>query len=234
MFGASARGDGFTLEHYRALIRERAFWIPLRNSFVIASITTAAAIVLGSCAAYAVARLRVRGRSAILAVVLGASMFPQIAIVSALYLVLGRLGLIDTIPGLVVPYLTFALPLAVWLLAAYFRRIPAHLEEAAMVDGASRIGVLRRVVLPLAAPGLAATALLVFLACWNEFLFALCFTLGPERHTVPVAIAHLRGQHLVPWGQVLAMSVVATAPLAALVLLLQRRIVDGLLAGGTR
>ena len=161
-------------------------------------------------------------------------MFPQISVVSPLYLLLRSLHLINTYPGLILPYLTFAMPLTVWLLVGFFRQLPAELEEAAMVDGASRLRALREIILPLALPGLAATAILTFVYSWNEFLFALSFTLGPERQTVPVAIALFRGQYQVPWGQILAAAVVATAPVALLVLAFQRRIVQGLTAGAVK
>jgi ABC-type glycerol-3-phosphate transport system permease component len=147
---------------------------------------------------------------------------------------LRQLGLINTYPGLVLPYLTFAMPLTVWLLVGYFRQLPAELEDAARLDGAGPLRTLGEVVLPLAAPGLAATAILTFIYCWNEFLFALAFTLGPERHTVPVAIALFRGQYQVPWGEILAASIVATVPVAVLVLLFQRRIVQGMTAGAIK
>lgn len=223
-----------TTVHYAALFAERDFWLPLRNSLVVAAATTLLSVGLGSLAAYALVRLPMPGAGAVLGAVLAVSTFPQISIVSPLFLVLRALGLIDTYAGLVLPYVTFALPLAVWMLAGYFRQIPPDLEEAALVDGASRGQVLARIVLPLAVPGLATTAILTFLYCWNEFLFALSFTLGPERQTVPVAIALFRGQYQVPWGQVLAASVVATAPVALLVLLFQRRIVEGLTAGALK
>ncbi|MFP5285243.1 MAG: carbohydrate ABC transporter permease [Thermoanaerobaculia bacterium] len=229
--GASFR---LTAEHYAGLFEEREFWVPIRNSLVVAGTTTLFCVLVGALAAYALARLEMRGRSAILGLILAVSMFPQIAIVSPLFLLLRSLGLIDTYPGLILPYLTFAMPLTVWLLVGYFRQIPPDLEEAARVDGATRWQVFTRVVLPLAVPGLAATAILTFLYCWNEFLCALSFTLGPERHTVPVAIALFRGQYQVPWGQVLAAAVVATAPVAILVLLFQRRIVQGLTAGALK
>jgi ABC-type glycerol-3-phosphate transport system permease component len=229
--GASFR---LTAEHYAALFEERGFLVPIRNSLVVAGTTTLFCVLVGSLAAYALARLEMRGKSAVLGLILAVSMFPQIAIVSPLFLLLRSLGLIDTYPGLILPYLTFAMPLTVWLLVGYFRQIPPDLEEAARVDGATRWQVFTRVVLPLAVPGLAATAILTFLYCWNEFLFALSFTLGPERHTVPVAIALFRGQYQVPWGQVLAAAVVATAPVAVLVLLFQRRIVQGLTAGALK
>jgi len=222
------------LEHYRALFDQRSFWVPIRNSLVVAGATTVLCVTLGSACAYALARLEFPGKRAVLAGVLAVSMFPQISIVSPLYLLLRTLGLIDTYPGLVLPYLTFAMPLCVWLLVGYFRQLPAELEEAARVDGAGRLRTLVEAVLPLALPALAATAILTFIYCWNEFLFALSFTLGPDRHTVPVAIALFRGQYQVPWGQVLAGAVVATAPVALLALVLQRRIVQGLTAGAVK
>jgi ABC-type glycerol-3-phosphate transport system permease component len=222
------------LDHYRALFTERDFWLPIRNSLVVAGATTLFCVTLGSLCAYALARLRFRGKALLLGVILAVSMFPQIAVVSPLFLLLRSLRLIDTYPGLVLPYLTFAMPLTVWLLVGYFRQLPAELEEAAMVDGASRLRAFREVIVPLALPGLAATAILTFVYSWNEFLFALSFTLGPERQTVPVAIALFRGQYQVPWGQVLAAAIVATAPVALLVLAFQRRIVQGLTAGAVK
>lgn len=219
---------------YRALWNERSFWLPVRNSLVVAGGTTLLCVTLGALAAYALARLRFRGKTAILGFILAVTLFPQISIVSPLYLLLRWLRLIDTYPGLILPYLTFAMPLAVWLLTGFFRQLPADLEEAALVDGASRWQTLRRVILPLAAPGLATTAILTFIYCWNEFLFALTFTLGPERQTVPVAIALFRGRYQIPWGEILAASIVATVPVAALVLAFQRRIVQGLTAGAVK
>jgi len=221
-------------DHYRALFDERDFWVPIRNSLVVAFSTTAFCVVVGSFAAYAIARLRFPGKAAILGFILAVTMFPQISIVSPLYLVLRTLGLINTYPGLVLPYLTFAMPLTVWLLVGFFRQLPDDLEEAALVDGASRWQAFTKVMLPLATPGLATTGILTFIYCWNEFLFALSFTLGPERQTVPVAIALFRGQYQVPWGQILAAAVIATGPVAALVLAFQRRIVQGLTAGAVK
>ena len=223
-----------TLEHYRALFRERDFWTPLLNSVLVAGATTLLCVVLGAPAAYAIARLRFRGRHLVLGLVLAVSVFPQVSLVSPLYVLLRALGLIDTHLGLVLPYTTFAMPLAVWLLVGYFRQLPPDLEEAALVDGATRAQAMRHVVLPLAMPGIATAAVLTFVYCWNEFLFALSFTVSPDRHTVPVAIALFRGQYQVPWGQILAGAVVATAPVAAAVLVLQRRIVAGLTAGAVK
>jgi ABC-type glycerol-3-phosphate transport system permease component len=223
-----------TLANYRALFGERAFWLPIRNSLVVAVATTLLCVSLGAGAAYALARLEMRGKRAILALILAVTMFPQIAIVSPLYMILRALHLIDTYPGLVLPYLTFAMPLTVWLLVGFFRELPRDLEEQAMVDGATRWQAMLRVMLPLSAPGLATTAILTFIYCWNEFLFALSFTLGPERQTVPVAMALFRGQYQIPWGEILAGAIVATAPVAVVVLAFQRRIVQGLTAGAVK
>jgi len=229
-------GAGFSLaaEHYRALFETRDFWTPIWNSAVVCFSTTVLCVGLGSMGAYALARLRFPGRDVLLGLVLAVSMFPQISVVAPLYLVLRTAGLINTYPGLVLPYLTFAMPLCVWLLVGFFRQLPPEIEEAALVDGASRLRTFFVVVLPLAAPGVAASGILTFLYCWNEFLFALAFTVGPEHHTVPVAIALFRGQYQVPWGQVLAATMVATVPVAAVVLLFQRFIVAGLTQGAVK
>lgn len=235
LFGvASMLPRGLVLDHYRALFTERNFWIPVRNSLIVAGATTLLSVVLGAMCAYAVARLRFRGKAFLLAFILAVSMFPQIAIVSPLYMVLRAVGLLNSYPGLILPYLTFAMPLTIWLLVGFFRQLPADLEEAARIDGAGRLRTLRSIILPLAWPGLATTAILTFLYSWNEFLFALSFTLGPERYTVPVAITLFRGQYQVPWGQILAAAIVATVPVAALTLLAQRRIVAGLTSGAVK
>lgn len=225
---------GLVFDHYRALFTNRDFWTPVRNSLVVAATTTLIAVTLGSLCAYALARLPFRGKTPLLAGVLAVSMFPQISIVGPLYLVLRELALLNTYPGLVLPYLSFAMPLTVWLLVGFFRQLPAELEEAAAMDGAGRLRALVTIILPLSWPGLATTAILTFLYCWNEFLFALSFTLGPERYTVPVAITLFRGQYQVPWGEVLAAAVVATIPVALLVLVAQRRIVAGLTSGAVK
>ena len=222
------------LDHYRAIFAARNFLVPIRNSLVVAGLTTLCVVPVAALCAYAIARLPLPGKRTMLALVLAVSMFPQISIVAPLYLVLRELRLLNTYPGLVLPYLTFSMPLAIWLLTGFFRQLPRDLEDAAMLDGATRFRAVRDVVWPLARPGLASTAILTFLYCWNEFLFALSFTLGPERYTVPVAIALFRGRYQVPWGEVLAAAVVATIPVALLVLVFQRGIVSGLTSGATK
>jgi ABC-type glycerol-3-phosphate transport system permease component len=222
------------LDHYRALFGGRDFWTPIRNSLIVAGATTVVSVFLGAVCAYALARLRFRGKAPALAFVLAVSMFPQISIVSPLYLLLRDLRLLNTYAGLVLPYLTFAMPLAIWLLVGFFRQLPPELEESGLMDGAGRLRILSEIILPISGPGLATTAILTFLYSWNEFLFALSFTLGPERYTVPVAITLFRGQYQVPWGQILAAAVVATVPVAGIVLVAQRRIIAGLTSGAVK
>lgn len=225
--------DG-TLDHYRALLDQRQFWLPMRNSLIVSAATTALAICLGTPAAYALTRLTFRGRVPLLAGILAVSMLPQISLVPPLYLALRATHLINTYAGLVLPYLSFALPLSIWLLVGYFRQLPPEVEDAALVDGASRVQTLRYIALPLAWPGIATAAIVTFLYCWNEFIFALSFTLGPERQTAPVAIALLRGRYQVPWGEILAAAVVITIPVVAVVVAFERRIVEGLTAGAMK
>lgn len=232
--GASLAPSRLVLDHYRSLFATRDFWTPIRNSLIVAGATTVWSVALGAACAYALARTRFRGKAVLLSLVLAVSMFPQISIVSPLYLLLRELGLLNTYPGLVIPYMTFAMPLSIWLLTGYFRQLPPGIEEAAFMDGAGHMRTLWEVVLPLAAPGLVTTAILTFLYCWNEFLFALSFAMGPERYTVPVAIALFRGQYQVPWGEILAAAIVASIPVALIVLAAQRRIVAGLTAGATK
>jgi ABC-type glycerol-3-phosphate transport system permease component len=222
------------LDNYRAVFGERAFGAAIWNSVVVAGATTLLCVPIGAMCAYALARLPLRGRTALLTAVLAISMFPQISIVSPLNLLLRELRLINTYAGLVLPYLTFAMPLTIWLLVGFFRQLPREIEEAALMDGASRLRTVWTIVLPLSWPGLTTTAILTFLYCWNEFLFALCFTLGPERYTVPVAIALFRGQYQVPWGQILAGALIATLPVALVVFVAQRRIVAGLTSGAVK
>lgn len=235
LFGGEGLIPGeLTGAHYRTLFTQRDFWTPVRNSLVVATATTLLCVTIASACAYALARLRFRGRRLVLGAMLAVSMFPQISIVAPLYLLLREAGLIDTYPGLVVPYLTFALPLAVWLLVGYVRQLPPELEDAALVDGASRLRVLWEIVLPLAAPGIATTAILTFVYCWNEFLFALSFTTTHARQTVPVAVALFRGQFQIPWGEILAATIVSTLPVLVLVAAFQRRILSGLTAGSVK
>jgi ABC-type glycerol-3-phosphate transport system permease component len=234
LFGNAGVSVHLVLDHYRALFADRHFQVPILNSLWVAGWTTLFAVALGSVSAYAIARLHFPGRRLLLVAVLGVSMFPQISIVPPLYLVLRATGLVNTYPGLVLPYLTFAMPLAVWLLTSFFRTLPIEVEQAALVDGASRLRVLWEITLPLSGPGLVTTCIITFIYCWNEFLFALAFTVSQDHYTVPVALALFRGQHRVPWGEIFAAAIVASVPVAALVLAFQRRIVQGLTAGAVK
>ena len=223
-----------TLDNYRGIFRGNFFSPALVNSVGIGLLTTAIAVVIGAMAAYAVARLEFPGRRILLSAALAVSMFPPIATVSPLYLVIRALGLRDTLTGLVIPYTTFALPLALWILTQQFKAIPVELYQAARIDGCSPPRAFRKVLFPLAAPGVGATAILVFIAAWNEFLFALTFTSTEKARTVPVAIALFPGVHEVPWGELAAASVIVTLPLVIAVLVFQRRIVQGLTAGAVK
>ena len=192
--------------------------------------------MVGAFAAYALARLKMNFKFILLGIVLTISTFPQIAIAAPLFRLWTDIGLYNTLIGLVIPYLTFALPLSIYILVSFFREIPRDLEEAALVDGATNFQAFRKVIVPLAAPGLATTAILAFIAAWNEFLLALTLTSSREARTTPVAISQFTGssQFEVPLGTQSAASVVITIPLVLLVLLFQKRIVAGLTAGAVK
>jgi len=223
-----------TLGHYRAVFSGTPFLRIIANSAVVAAAATLLSLTLGSLAAFGLAKLRVRFKVPILLFVLSASMFPPIATVSPLYLIIRALGLRDTVWALIVTYTTFTLPLSVWVLTNFFRQIPDEIYRASRVDGCSPFQSLVRVMLPLAAPGIVTAGILVFIFSWNEFLFALTFTATEASRTIPVAIALFPGLHEVPWGDIAAASVVVTLPLVALVLLFQRKIVEGLTAGAVK
>jgi multiple sugar transport system permease protein len=223
-----------TLENYRTALAGGALVRAVANSLAVAGATTALAVALAIPAAFAVARLAFPGRRALLGLSLAISMFPPIATASPLYLALRAVGLLDTLPGLVVPYTSFALPLALWLLTGTFRDLPAELYRAARVDGCSPWGALRHVLLPLAVPGIATAALLVFVFAWNEFLYAVTFVSTPSHRTVPVALALFSGEFRDPWVVLAAASTLATAPVVLAAALLQRRVVSGLTAGAVK
>jgi trehalose/maltose transport system permease protein len=225
-----------TLGNYWALFAEQSFARNILNSLIVASTATAISLLLAVTAAYALGRIRFRGRSAILFAVLSISMFPQIAVLSGLFELIRYFGLYNTLIGLVFSYLILTLPFTTWVLTVFMREMPRELEEAAIMDGASPLRILTQVFLPLMGPALAATGLIAFILAWNEFLFALTFTLSGEQRTVPVAIALITGasSYELPWGRVMAASVTVTVPLIVLVLALQRHIVSGLIAGAVK
>jgi multiple sugar transport system permease protein len=226
--------SSLSTESYAAVFREQPFARVLLNSAVVAGGTTALCLSLGGAAAFALAKLDLRGGRLLLAGALLVSMFPPVATVSPLYLLVRALGLRDHLGGLILTDTTFALPMTLWILTGFFRGIPDELYRAARIDGCSPLQAFHRVFLPLAAPGLATTAILVFIFAWNELLYALTFTSSPEARTVPVAIMLFAGEHKEPWGEIAAASVIATLPLIVVTLLFQRRIVAGLTAGAVK
>ncbi len=220
-----------TLAHYRAVLADDRFLRSLANSAIIASGATAIALGVGAPAAFVLARLRPRGARALLGLFLAAAAFPSIALVTPLFALFERVGLLNTYGAVILPHAALALPLTVWILTAYLGELPPELEEAAQMDGASSATAFLRVVLPAAAPAVATAGLLAFLFSWNEFLFALTFAGSERTRPVTVAIALFPGLHDFPWGDIAAASVVVTFPLILLVLLAQRRVVAGLTAG---
>lgn len=230
----------WTLDNYKGLfdggISNSPFLKPLINSIVIALISTVVAIALAASAAYAIARLDFPGKGLILGVALAIAIFPTISIVGPLFDIWRSIGLFDTYPGLIIPYLTFALPLSIYILVAFFREIPWDLQDAAAVDGATPFQAFRKVILPLAAPGTFTAAILVFIFCWNEFLFAITLTSSNNARTVPAALAFFTGesQFTAPTGNIAAAGVIVTIPIIIFVLLFQRRIVTGLTAGAVK
>ncbi|HVL97016.1 MAG TPA: carbohydrate ABC transporter permease [Solirubrobacteraceae bacterium] len=225
-----------TLRNYESIFQNSDFTNGLKNSAIVALTTTFLSLVIGSFAAYALARLKVRGKFWILAIVLSVSTFPGIAIAAPLFKLWTDIRLFDTLIGLIIPYLTFALPLTIYVLTSFFREIPKDLEEAALVDGATRFQAFYKIVIPLAAPGMATAAILTFIAAWNEFLFAITLTSSQDARTVPASIAFFTGsvQYEVPLGTISAASVVISIPLIVMVLLFQKRIVAGLTAGAVK
>ena len=225
-----------SLEHYGAIFADAQFPAALWNSIGIASIATLLSVLIAMFAAYAIVRLRFRGRQLVLGAALSIAMFPPVAIIGPLFELWRTLGLYDTWPGLILPYMTFTLPLAIWTLAAFFREIPWDLDQAARVDGATRLQAFRHVIVPLAAPGVFTAAILVFIFAWNDFLFAAALTSTDAARTVPAAIAFFTGSSRfeLPTGSIAAASVVVTVPVTLLVVIFQRRIVAGLTAGAVK
>ncbi len=225
-----------SLEHYQAIIADAQFPAALWNSIGIASLATLLSVTMGMLAAYAIVRLDFPGRRLILAGALATAMFPPVAIIGPLFNLWRMLGLFDTWPGLILPYMTFTLPLAIWVLSAYFREIPWELDKAARIDGATPFQAFIRVIAPLAAPGVFTAAILVFIFAWNDFLFAAALTSTDRARTVPAAIAFFTGSSRfeLPTQAIAAASVVVTVPVMAVVLVFQRRIVAGLTAGAVK
>jgi trehalose/maltose transport system permease protein len=236
LFEVSYLPEALDWRNYRDVFREQPFGRNIVNSVVVATGVVVAGLALSLTAAYALARVPFRGRTLLLLTLLAVAMFPQIAVLSGLFELVRALGLYNELGSLGLSYMIFTLPFTIWVLTAFMRDLPVELEEAAIMDGATPLTIVRRVFLPLMGPALVATGLLAFIAAWNEFLFALTFTLTHDQRTVPVAIALISGasQYELPWGQIMAASVVVTVPLVVLVLVFQRRIVAGLTAGALK
>ena len=228
--------SSLTFDNYRGIFRGNLFSSALINSVGIGLFTTVIAVVIGAMAAYAVARLEFPGKRLLIGATLLISMFPAISLVTPLFNIERRIGLFDTWPGLIIPYIAFALPLAIYTLSAFFREIPWELEQAAQVDGATPGQAFRKVIAPLATPGIATTYIIVFIICWNDFIFAISLTSTTNAQTVPAAIALFPGvsQFSTPIGDIAAAAVVVTVPVMLLVILFQRRIVAGLTAGAVK
>jgi multiple sugar transport system permease protein len=235
-------GDGrflpsdWTLDNYDAVFNTGFFTSALRNSIGIALIATLISLAFASMAAYAITRLEFKGKTAILAGSLAISMFPAISIVGGLFNLWRQIGLYDTWIGLILPYLSFSLPISIYILSAFFREIPWDLEKAAQMDGATPMQAFRRVILPLAMPGVFTAGILTFIGAWNDFLFANVLTSTDASRTAPVALAFFRGasQFTDPSGAIAAGAVVVTVPILIMVLIFQRRIVSGLTAGAVK
>jgi len=234
--GANLLPPNPTVDNYTSIFEDTAFTMALRNSAIVAGSVTALSLLIGSFAGYALARLHLPFKFLILAILLSISTFPPIAIAAPVFEIWTDIGLYNSYLGLILPSLAFGLPLTVYILASFFRDIPRELEEAALIDGATRFQAFRKIVVPLAAPGVVTAGLLVFIFAWNEFLFAITLTSTPERRPVPAAIAFFTGsqQFEIPLGTISAASVVVTIPLIVLVLIFQRRIVAGLTAGAVK
>jgi len=226
-----------TLENYGYVFRDNTFVDALRNSIVVSTATTLLSLTVGAFAAYALGRLRFRGRVPLLYLMLSMTMFPQISILSGLYTIVNEVGVFGTPFALILTYPVFTLPFTVWVMTSFFRGLPAEIEQAAIVDGATAFQTFRLILLPLTAPALVTTGLLAFVRSWNEYLFALNFTITePSAQTAPVAIAQFSGavSRQEPIAEIMAAAMVVTIPLVVLVLIFQNRIVDGLTAGAVK
>ena len=221
---------------YVTVFREQSFGTNILNSVMVAGAVVTVSLGLGLLAAYPLSRIRFRGRSTLLFVILGVSMFPQVAVLSGMFELIRTLGLYNSLLSLILSYMIFSLPFTVWVLTTFMRDLPIEIEEAALMDGAGPLVLIFRIYMPLMVPAMVTTGLLAFITAWNEFLFALTFTLSTEQRTIPVAIGLISGasQYELPWGNIMAASVTVTVPVVALVLVFQRRIVSGLTAGAVK
>ncbi|MBK0033044.1 carbohydrate ABC transporter permease [Erwinia sp. S43] len=236
LFRVSYLPDGMNWGNYLNALMESGIARSLLNSITVATLTVGLCLLVSITAAFALARIRFRGRKYLLFTILCVSMFPQVAVLSGMFELVRFMGLYDSLGALVLSYTTFSLPFTVWVLTTFMRAIPVELEEAAIVDGASTWTIITRVFSPIMGPSLVTTGLLAFIGAWNEFMFALTFVISSGKRTVPVAIGMLQGasQYELPWGTIMAASVIVTLPIVGLVLLFQRRIVSGLTNGAVK
>jgi trehalose/maltose transport system permease protein len=237
LFSTNLLPDAPTWRNYVQLFEGRQpFGRHLLNSVMVATATVALSLLLAVTAAYALGRIRFSGKATLLLAILAVSMFPQVAVLSGMFELMRSLGLYNRAIGLVLPYMIFTLPFTVWILTTFMRALPGELEEAAIMDGCGPLRIIFQIFMPLLAPALVSTALLAFIGAWNEFLFALTFVADDNERTVPVSISLITGAsaYEVPWGSIMAASVIVTVPLLLLVLLFQRRIVSGLTAGAVK
>jgi trehalose/maltose transport system permease protein len=225
-----------SLSSYRQVFGEQNFLANIVNSLLVSSVVVGLSLCLGLLASYALGRIRFRGRSTLMIAVLCVSMFPQVAVLSGMFELIRWLGLYNSLASLMLSYMIFSLPFTIWILTTFMRDLPRELEEAALLDGAHPLAIIFSIYLPLLGPAIASTAMLAFIAAWNEFLFALTFTLSTEQRTIPVAIGLISGasQHELPWGAIMAASVVVTVPVILIVIVFQRKIVSGLTAGAVK
>ena len=226
----------FDISNYVSAFKDGYFFSQILNSVFVATVVVIASLLLAVTASYGLARIRFRGRGVLLFTILSVSMFPQIAVLSGLFAMIRAFGLFNSLWSLVFSYMIFTLPFTVWVLTTFMRELPVELEEAAIMDGAKPLTIIRRIFLPLLWPAMVTTGLLAFIHAWNEFLFALTFLSTDAQRTVPVAIAMISGQSEfeVPWGNIMAASVIVTVPLILLVLVFQRKIISGLTAGAVK
>jgi multiple sugar transport system permease protein len=223
-----------TLVSYRSAIEEYDLMHFVRNSIIVAGITTLFTILISIITGYAIARLRFACKGLFMGSLLAVSMFPQISIAGPVWRILQQLGWLNSYQGLIIPYITLTLPLGVWILASFFKDLPPELEAAARIDGCSHFQTLFRIIVPLSAPGVFTAAILVFIYAWNEFFFALLIMTRHDLQTLPVGIALFQGQYTMPWGEIAAASTVSTLPLVLMVFIFQKKIISGLTAGAVK
>ncbi len=236
LFEVNYLPQALNFANYQSMLTTGVFGKQILNSVFVATVVVILSLFLAVTAAFALSRIRFRGRTLLLLTVLSVSMFPQIAVLSGLFEVIRFFGLFNSLWSLVFSYMIFTLPFTVWVLTTFMRNLPMEIEEAAIMDGASSLTIIRRVFLPLMWPAIVTTGLLAFIHAWNEFLFALTFMSTDSQRTVPVAIAMISGrsEFEIPWGNIMAASVIVTLPLVVLVLVFQRKIVSGLTAGAVK